>query len=59
MTTNDSHLSVGDKQNPAAGAVKQHHRMAMGEKITGTSNPNGAKSGPTDNRIANNEGKTY
>ena len=58
MDYNDSHISTGEKQRPSDGPVKQHHRMAMGEKITGTSNPEG-KPAPTNNRIGNNQGKTY
>lgn len=58
MATNDSHLSMGDKEKSDA-PVRQHHRLAVGEKVSGTSDPYGAKSGPTDNRIRNNEGKTY
>jgi hypothetical protein len=58
MNPNDSHLSTGPKQRPSEGPVKQHHRLAMGEKVAGTSNPEGSKA-PTDNRIGNNQGKTY
>lgn len=47
---NDSNISKpGDDQPP--GPVKQHHRLALGEKVSGTSNPNGA-SPDTKNLIA-------
>jgi hypothetical protein len=47
----DSHISRPDPHAQPPGPVKQHHRMAMGDKVNGTSNPNGA--GPdTSNKIA-------
>ena len=55
----DSHLSQGGKSETPAGPLPQHKRMALGEKVSGQSNPNGAARGPTDLRIANNDGKTY
>lgn len=58
MAENDSHLSTGPKQSKDEGATRQHHRLAAGARVTGTSDPNGGK-GPTDNRIGNNQGKTY
>lgn len=56
--SNDSHLSTGSKEGNDA-PVRQHHRMAVGAKVTGQANPNGAERGPTDNRQGNNQGKTY
>lgn len=49
---NDSHLSqptTGNEKPP----LPQHKRMALGDKVNGQTNPNGAACGPTDNRIAN------
>ena len=39
---NDSHLSQGGAEKPK-GPVSQHKRLAMGEKVDGKTNPNGAK----------------
>jgi hypothetical protein len=58
MKQNESNLST-DRGNHETPPTKQHHRLALGEKVTGMSNPNGAERGPTDNRIGNNQGKTY
>jgi hypothetical protein len=59
MNPNDSHLSQkGSKQADETMAVRQHHRMATGEKVTGMSNPNGGNAS-TKPTIANNQGKNY
>ena len=54
----DSHLSKPTKGNEKS-PLRQHHRMALGEKVSGESNPYGAAKGNTTNRVANNSGKTY
>jgi hypothetical protein len=38
---NGSHLSTGGAEK--GGAIRQHKRLAMGEKVTGETNPNGEK----------------
>ena len=52
------HLSTG-RGDVETGPLKQHHRLATGERVTGKDNPNGASVAPTDNKIANGKGKTY
>lgn len=39
---NDSHISKPDPHAQPPGPTRQHHRMALGEKISGTDNPNGS-----------------
>ena len=49
---NGSHLSQptkGNEKNP----ISQHHRLALGEKVNGQSNPNGAEKGSTEKKVAN------
>lgn len=58
MATNDSNLSKPTKGNEKP-PIGQHHRMALGEKVSGESNPYGAKVASTTNRVANGGGKTY
>lgn len=55
----DSHLSTGKHPDEGSPPVKQHHRLALGEKVTGTSNPYGTAKASTANKVANNGGKTY
>lgn len=56
---NDSHIP-NDKTVHEDGPLPQHYRLALGEKVTGQeANPNGAATGPTERKIANNQGKTY
>ena len=54
----DSHISKPTKGNEKP-PIKQHHRMALGDKVSGESNPYGASKPNTANRVANNAGKTY
>lgn len=47
----DSHISKPDPHAQPPGPTRQHHRAACGDKVSGTSNPNGA--GPdTSNKMA-------
>ena len=56
---NDSHLSQkGSQQANEKVGVRQHHRLAIGERVDGMKNPNGGAAS-TKNRIGNNQGKTY
>lgn len=48
----DSHLSTGSKEGNEA-PVRQHHRLAVGEKVSGETNPNGAPVGDKAKKIAN------
>lgn len=57
--SSESHLSTGARAETPAGPLKQHHRMATGERVNGQSNPNGAARGDTDCKVANGGGKTY
>lgn len=41
MAKSDSHLSTGGAAK--GGAMPQHKRLAMGEKVNGETNPYGAK----------------
>jgi hypothetical protein len=41
-----------DEGVPAA-PVRQHHRMALNQKVSGETNPYGADRPPTDNKITN------
>lgn len=47
---NDSHLSQGGREETPAGPLRQHQRLARGERVTGESNPNGAPA-PTNGRL--------
>lgn len=38
--------------------VRQHHRLALGEKMS-TSDPNGGHVASTENRVSNSQGKTH
>lgn len=59
MASNDSHLSQpGNGKTDEIDLVRQHHRMAIGEKVTGQVKPNGNESAGR-NLIGNNQGKTY
>lgn len=58
-TRNDSHLSQGSREETPTGPLRQHQRLARGEKLNGQSNPNGASTGPTNVRVGNSGGKTY
>lgn len=57
---NDAHQSQkGSKQANETMAVRQHHRMALGEKsANGLKNPNGGDAS-TKKMIGNNQGKNY
>lgn len=52
---NDAHASTGGKGNERA-PVKQHHRMATGQKVNGQSNPYGADKPDTSDKC---HGKPY
>lgn len=52
---NDSHISKPDPKAQPAGATRQHHRLALGEKVSGTTDPNGAKP-DTTNKLAGQKG---
>lgn len=58
MATNDSQLSKPTKGNEKP-PIPQHKRLALGDKVSGQSNPYGTAKGSTTNKIANNQGKTY
>lgn len=50
----DSHLSQGgtSRSEPAQAPLRQHHRLATGQGVTGESNPNGAESASTERKVA-------
>lgn len=54
---NDSNLSRPTKGNESP-PIKQHHRMALGERANGQSNPYGAAKASTVKKVAN-QPKTY
>lgn len=54
----NSHLSQR-RGNPEKVPLKQHHRLATGEKVSGTSNPYGAAKGSTTDKIANGKPGNY
>lgn len=60
MASNDSHLSQPGSGKPdEADLVRQHHRLALGEKgVTGQVKPNGNENAG-GLKIGNNQGKTY
>lgn len=47
------------KDEAVSGPMKQHHQMALGERKTGSSDPYGASTPSTENRIGNSQGKTH
>jgi len=56
---NDSHVSQrGSKQAEETNNVKQHHRLAMGEKVDGQKNPYGNEA-KGKSSVANGQGKSY
>jgi hypothetical protein len=57
MSAQDSHFP-NDTTKHETGPIPQRHRAAMGVKVNGETNPNGAESGPKDNKIAGQR-KTY
>lgn len=48
----DSHISKPTKGNEHA-PLPQHKRMALGDRVTGETNPNGAAKASTTKRVAN------
>lgn len=57
MAYNDSHISQPTKNNETA-PIRQHHRMALGDRVNGQSNPYGAAKASTVKKVAN-QPKTY
>lgn len=56
MSEQDSHVSQrgsGSTGETPSGPIRMQHRAAMGEKVNGQTNPNGASTGPTDNKVGN------
>ena len=58
MKKSDSHIP-NDSGISKSDPMPQSHRNARGLPVDGMTNPNGADSGPKDNKIANGCGKTY
>lgn len=58
MASQDSHFPNPSGKSADTAPMRQHHRLAQGEKISGENNPNGAQTGPTDKKIGNAP-KTY
>ena len=55
----DSHLSMpGSGSVEEKNGVTQHHRLALGLKVTGMTNPTGSAPS-TKSTIGNNQGKNY
>lgn len=56
----DSHLSQkGSTQADEKSNVPQRHRNRLGEKVNGTSNPNGPGGPDMKKTVSNNQGKSY
>jgi len=58
QSNQQSHLSTG-REDVETGPLKQHHRMAVGDKVSGKDNPNGATVASTESTIANGKGKNW
>lgn len=54
-----SHHLSSDSGSVETGPLRQHHRMATGDKVSGKDNPNGAASAPTDNKVANGKPRAW
>lgn len=49
----------GAPREDAAPPLPMHHRVKLGQFDAASSNPNGVGMPSTDNKIANNQGKTW
>jgi len=56
---NQSHHLSQAGGNVETGPLRQHHRLATGDKVSGKDNPNGATVASTENKVANSKGKNY
>lgn len=52
--SNESNLSRGERAvDERVAPLPQHHRLAVGDKVNGQTNPNGAPRASTDKKVGN------